>query len=330
MNTQGVSYETETGPSCLGSPAGSGSSDITECFLVINAPLPSEVAVHFSFNGQPDAYGSPWSVFGLTTGLSVFFILLSVFLDELWARQENAKKFNWLSLLDDITAGAMTGVSLGYLQYIRHGTDSFGFNWWYFGLVFGITVILAVILELIRPAHPRSEPLITEDINALKKDLAQRISKDDRFVYWDFQNPIYVTLLTTLLPLIMITWAIFFIFNQSLSSILLIVTGLLLIIPFGGQRTLVTRQHTIIRWGIIGIRVLSLKNTDITAAEVHQFAPLRDFGGYGIRFNGKMTAYYLRGNRGVKITTASGKKYLVGSDRPEYLAAIIQYLAGRV
>jgi hypothetical protein len=298
-------------------------------YLIAAGPLPPEVATHFGFNGQPDAYGSPWSVFGLNIGLSLFFIALSVFLDELWARQEKTKKFNWLSLIDDITVGAMAGISLGYLNYIREGAVSYGFNWAYFGLVFGFSVILAVVLELLRPAHPNSEALVARDLSGLKTELAQRLEKGSRFVYWDSQNPFYVTLLTIILPLVMITEAVFFLFNQSWAAYLLIIIGILLIIPFGGQRTLITRDHIIIRWGIIGIRVLNLKIPEIAAVEVHQFAPLKDFGGYGIRFNGEMTAYYFRGNRGVKITTAAGKKYLIGSDRPENLAAVIQTIIGK-
>jgi hypothetical protein len=298
-------------------------------YVIAAGPLPSEVAIHFGFNGQPDAYGSPWSVFGLNIGLSLFFILLSAFLDELWARQEKSKKFNWLSLIDDITVGAMAGINLGYLNYIREGAVSYGFNWAYFGLVFGFSVILAVILELLRPARPNSEALTARDLNGLKTELAQRLEKGSRFVYWDSQNPFYVTLLTIILPLVMITEAIFFLFNQSWAAYLLIIIGVLLIIPFGGQRTLVTRDHIIIRWGIIGIRVLNLKIAEIAAVEVHQFSPLKDFGGYGIRFNREMTAYYFRGNRGVKITTTAGKKYLIGSDYPENLAAVIQSLTGK-
>jgi len=37
-----------------------------------------------------------------------------------------------------------------------------------------------------------------------------------------------------------------------------------------------------------------------------------------------MTAYYLRGSKGVKLETAGGRKYLVGSDRPEDLLAVIR------
>ena len=31
-------------------------------YLIATAPLPSDVALHFSFSGQPDSFGSPWSV----------------------------------------------------------------------------------------------------------------------------------------------------------------------------------------------------------------------------------------------------------------------------
>ena len=65
-------------------------------------------------------------------------------------------------------------------------------------------------------------------------------------------------------------------------------------------------------------------NKRIAEAGLHEFAPLKDFGGYGIRFNREMKAYYLRGTRGVLLTTTGGKKYLVGSDHPERLLAVLQ------
>ena len=108
-----------------------------------------------------------------------------------------------------------------------------------------------------------------------------------------------------------------------MSSILLIAVAILLVIPYGGLRTLVTRHEITVRFGILGIRVLRLKMEDITVVEMHEFAPLKDFGGYGIRFNREMKAYYLRGNRGVKLTVTGGKKYLIGSDFPERLGTVI-------
>jgi len=45
--------------------------------------------------------------------------------------------------------------------------------------------------------------------------------------------------------------------------------------------------------------------------------------GYGIRFDSEMQAYFLKGDRGVLVSAAGGKRYLLGSDHPEQLAAVI-------
>ena len=66
--------------------------------------------------------------------------------------------------------------------------------------------------------------------------------------------------------------------------------------------------------------------SDITNIETHSFSPLKDFGGYGIRINREMKAYFLTGNMGVKLTLSDGKRYLIGSDHPERLAAVIKAL----
>ncbi len=59
--------------------------------IIVSSPLPGRAPTHFGFDGKPNAYGSPWLAFGLTIGISVLFIILSIFLDEAWARQEKQK-----------------------------------------------------------------------------------------------------------------------------------------------------------------------------------------------------------------------------------------------
>jgi hypothetical protein len=44
----------------------------------------------------------------------------------------------------------------------------------------------------------------------------------------------------------------------------------------------------------------------------------------GIRSNGQMKAYFLRGSTGVKITTLNDKQYLIGSDHPDELNAVLK------
>jgi hypothetical protein len=285
--------------------------------------LPAEAPVHYTWNGVPNGYGSPWLAFGLTVGLSLFFIALSVFLDELWARQEKAKTFNWLSLLDDIVVGSLVGIGLGYLEILGEGTALMSFAWNYLLVFGGGAVALAVILEKIRPYRPDTGQPAAGGDNC-QDTITLPLRDNQPFVYWDYQNPFYISVITVGLPLIFLISAVFTWFSVPWASLLIGVVGILLIIPYGGQRTMVTRDDVTIRWGIFGLKVLRLKTVDITGAQTQDFAPLKDFGGYGIRYNGKVTAYYFRGSRGVKVTTNSGKQYLIGSDRAGDLLAVIK------
>lgn len=299
-------------------------------YIIAAGPLPSQAPVHFGFGGAPDRYGSPWEVFGLTIGLSVLFISISIIFDELWARQEKAKGFNWLSLFDDFFVGLIAGTGFGYLSFLKSGAASFEFPWGYFLLFGGGATALAIVLDMVRPYRPYSAETIAEEVTDLEAEITRRSRDRSSFVYWDYQNPFYISLITVALPLVMLVAAVITWFSTPWASIVLLLVGIMLIIPYGGQRTMVTRHQVVIRWGILGIRVLRLKTADITAVALHEFAPLKDFGGYGIRVNREMRAYYLRGNRGVKITRTQGKPVLIGSDRPEALYAVIQGITGSV
>jgi hypothetical protein len=295
-------------------------------FLITAEPLPAEAPVHFSFGGEPNNYGSPWSSFGLAIGLSVLFIITSVILDELWARQEKTKTFNWLSLMDDIFVGLMVGTNLGYLAFLQGDAESFSFPWSYVLIVAGAATILAIIIEILRPHRPYSSPLVSEDSQALTAEVTGHLKDGSPFVYWDCQNPLYVSILSILLPVVMLVAAVISLFSMLWVAIILFVVGCMMIIPYGGQRTTITRQDISVRWGIFGLRVLRLNIPEIVEAKIHEFSPLKDFGGYGIRFNREMKAYYLSGTRGIKFTMTSDKKYLIGSDHPEQMQAVVSSL----
>jgi len=50
------------------------------------------------------------------------------------------------------------------------------------------------------------------------------------------------------------------------------------------------------------------------------YSPIKDYGGWGIRYGRKGKAYNVSGNRGVQFELSSGKHLLIGSRRPEELA----------
>jgi len=306
-------------------------------FIIKNSPFPAKVPVHFNStsNGVPNGYGSPWEMIGLLLGLSVFIIIISVIIDEHWARQEKKRAFNWLCWLDDLTAGWMVGIGIDTLLYIKSGLYLYNANWGLIGGIAGGALFLSLLIEILRPYRPYDiKP--AGDTPYSEAELSQQLKSNGAFIYWDNQNPFWVTLSAVLLPLIFIAstitvWAaeglILFVIIFIVISVLITIAMITLV--YGGQRNVVTRQELSVCWGLAGIKVLRLKTALIADAALMDFAPLRDFGGYGIRYGRGMTAYFLRGSRGVTITMINGKKYLVGSDYSERLLAVLQIVTGK-
>ncbi len=63
---------------------------------------------------------------------------------------------------------------------------------------------------------------------------------------------------------------------------------------------------------------------DIRDCEVRTYNPIREFGGWGIRYGRGKKAYNVSGNRGVQLELSNGKRLLIGSQRPEELARAIE------
>lgn len=63
--------------------------------------------------------------------------------------------------------------------------------------------------------------------------------------------------------------------------------------------------------------------TDIVTAEAVTYRPLGDFGGWGYRLSANGKAYNMRGDRGVQLTLVDGGRVLIGSQRPDALAAAL-------
>ncbi len=62
---------------------------------------------------------------------------------------------------------------------------------------------------------------------------------------------------------------------------------------------------------------------DLSRYEVRTYSPLKEYGGWGIRYGAKGKAYNVRGNRGVQLELSNGKRVLIGSQKPEELAEAI-------
>ena len=62
---------------------------------------------------------------------------------------------------------------------------------------------------------------------------------------------------------------------------------------------------------------------DLKAYEAITYRPLKEYGGWGIRYGAKGKAYNISGNRGVQLELSSGKRILIGSQKPEELVGAI-------
>ncbi len=81
--------------------------------------------------------------------------------------------------------------------------------------------------------------------------------------------------------------------------------------------------------GLKGLgRRRSIPSDAIKSVELASYDPVRDFGGYGIRFQGSTSAYIASGNRGVRLELSTGKKVWIESKRPDDLLAALQRITG--
>ncbi|MDP7357629.1 MAG: DUF6141 family protein [Pseudomonadales bacterium] len=62
----------------------------------------------------------------------------------------------------------------------------------------------------------------------------------------------------------------------------------------------------------------------IQKAEACTYSPLRDYGGWGIRYGRKGKAYNVSGNKGVMLVLSDGKSVLIGSGNHEILCSAIK------
>ena len=68
---------------------------------------------------------------------------------------------------------------------------------------------------------------------------------------------------------------------------------------------------------------------ELDTFEVTTYRPIRDYGGWGVRYGSKGKAYNVSGNRGVLLTFKNGKRLLIGSQRSDEFHQWIQMKANR-
>jgi hypothetical protein len=69
-----------------------------------------------------------------------------------------------------------------------------------------------------------------------------------------------------------------------------------------------------------------IKPEDIMNYDVKKYSPLRDYGGWGIRYGLKGKAYNVSGNQGVLFKLKNGKRFMIGTQNPVSIKAAMDKL----
>ena len=83
-------------------------------------------------------------------------------------------------------------------------------------------------------------------------------------------------------------------------------------------------EHGVLVHFLPFIRKKLFRWEEIHAAELKRYS-LSDYGGWGYRFGSQGIAFTTKGNKGLAIELQQGKKYLIGTQKPAEVQAVLDY-----
>jgi len=114
---------------------------------------------------------------------------------------------------------------------------------------------------------------------------------------------------------------------QTDSIIFLAVVFIIILFIFSCTLSVEVNEHGIYyKFFPFHLKVKTLPWEEITDAYIRQYAPLREYGGWGIRGNSNNRAYNLKGGIGLQLELTNGKKLLIGIQQASQLNSILQQL----
>lgn len=92
-----------------------------------------------------------------------------------------------------------------------------------------------------------------------------------------------------------------------------------------------TKMITEVRWDGLLVRAYPLNRLrrfipygEIASCEARTYSPIREYGGWGIKYGRGGRAYNISGDQGVQLVMKSGERLLIGSQKADELAAAIR------
>lgn len=123
--------------------------------------------------------------------------------------------------------------------------------------------------------------------------------------------------------------------NNPMSDTGLIVTAALMILlnaalfgifVFGNLTTDIDRRGISYRFFPFQRKFRHIDLRDIEQWEIVKYSPIKEYGGWGIRYGRMDTAYNVSGNMGLRLILRNRKRFLFGTRRPEALREFMENL----
>lgn len=90
-----------------------------------------------------------------------------------------------------------------------------------------------------------------------------------------------------------------------------------------GLETQITNKGIAIRFLLFERNYKLFKWSEISKYYIRQYRPLMEYGGWGIKYGNRGTAYNVYGNKGIQLEFLDGRNILIGTNKPEEAQAIL-------
>ncbi len=106
--------------------------------------------------------------------------------------------------------------------------------------------------------------------------------------------------------------------------VLLVLGGVIALFLFAELTTQIDREGIHYRFFPFHFKFHLIPREMIDKAEVVTYKPLRDYGGWGIRFGSKGKAYNVRGDKGLQLSLQNGRQILFGTQKEQELEIFLK------
>jgi hypothetical protein len=110
----------------------------------------------------------------------------------------------------------------------------------------------------------------------------------------------------------------------SIACGVLIPSGVALLALTARLETEVRPEGLFVRYVPFHVHGRQFRPQELSEFYARQYKPIREYGGWGIRYGWNGRAYNVSGNEGVQLVFTNGRRLLIGSKRPYELESAIR------